>query len=148
MTLTNNYFSKQQLVCFSQNIEYSKIDILKLWHHLLKITTQIFLLFLIISKFLFIFFTWIISNQYLDTRLLWRGLYILETFLDGSRTFLNIGFWARLSGRPSKIIISTMAIVRQVSSEVIIFWEFSSIPKTSEPYERLFQLLSNVIFDT
>ena len=40
-----------------------------------------------------------------------------------------------------------MAIVRRVFSEVIIFWELPSIPKTSEPFEKLLELLSFVIFD-
>ena len=32
-------------------------------------------------------------------------------------------------------------------SEVINFWELLSIPKTSEPFEKLLELLSDVIFD-
>ena len=31
--------------------------------------------------------------------------------------------------------------------EVINFWELSSLPKTREPFEKLFQLLSDEIFD-
>ena len=50
-------------------------------------------------------------------------------------------------GRPSEIIIYAMAIVRRVSLEVIIFWELPSIPKTSEPFDKLLELLSDVIFD-
>ena len=46
----------------------------------------------------------------------------METFLNNSSTFLNFGFWERLKGRPSKIIISAIAIVRRVSLEVISFW--------------------------
>ena len=49
------------------------------------------------------------------------GIYVLETFLDNSSTFLNLGFWARLKGRPSEIIRSAIAIVRRVSLEVINF---------------------------
>ena len=37
---------------------------------------------------------------------------------------------------------------RQVSLEVINSWELPSIPKISEPFEKLFELLSNDIFDT
>ena len=33
-------------------------------------------------------------------------------FLDNSRTFLNIGFWAKLKEGPSDIIIPDVAIVR------------------------------------
>ena len=40
-----------------------------------------------------------------------------------------------------------MAIVRQVSLEVINFWELPSIPKTSEPFGKLLELISVVIFD-
>ena len=39
-----------------------------------------------------------------------------------------------------------MEIVRRVLLEVINFWELPSIPKTSEPFEKLFGLLSDVIF--
>ena len=31
--------------------------------------------------------------------------------------------------------------------EVIDFWELPSIPKTSEPFEELLDILSDVIFD-
>ena len=55
-------------------------------------------------------------------------------------------FWI-LKERPSEIIRSAIAIVRQVSLEVMNFWELSSIPKKSEPFENLFELLSDDIFD-
>ena len=48
---------------------------------------------------------------------------------------------------PSKIIIYDMEIVRQLSLEVINFWEMPSIPKTSEPFEKLLDLISVVRFD-
>ena len=38
-------------------------------------------------------------------------------------------------------------MVRQVSLEGINFWELPSIPKTSEPFENLLELISYVIFD-
>ena len=88
--------------------------------------------FLIIDKFLFMFCSWITSSSYLDMRFLLGRIYVLETILDNSSTFLNIGFWERLKGRPSEIITSAIAIVIQVSLEVINFWEFPSIPETSE----------------
>ena len=44
-------------------------------------------------------------------------------------------------------IRSVIAIVRRVSFEVINFWEFPSIPKISEPFEKLLDLLSDDIFD-
>ena len=47
------------------------------------------------------------------------GIYVLEMFLDNSSTFLNIGFWEILKERPYEIIRSDMAIVIQVSLEVI-----------------------------
>ena len=74
-------------------------------------------------------------------------IYFLETFIENSSTFLNIGFWARLKGRPSEIIRSDIAIVRQVSLEVINFWELPSIPKTSEPFEKLLELISDDVFE-
>ena len=40
-----------------------------------------------------------------------------------------------------------MEIVRRVSSEVINFWEFPSITKTSELFGKILELLSDVIFD-
>ena len=92
---------------------------------------------LIISKFLFVFCSWIKSSSSLDLRFMLGGIYVLETFLDNSSTFLNLGIWERLKGRPSEIIRSDMAIVRRVSLEVIIFWWFPSIPKTSEPFEKI-----------
>ena len=60
---------------------------------------------------------------------------------------MNLGFWERLKGRPSEIIRSAIAIVRQLSLEVINFWEFPSIPKIIEPFEKLLQVLSDDIFD-
>ena len=71
----------------------------------------------------------------------------LKRSFDKSSTFLNLGFWARLKGRPSEIIISTIEIVRRVSLEVIDFWSLSSIPKIREPFEKLLELLSDDIFD-
>ena len=75
------------------------------------------------------------------------GIYFLETFLDNSSTFLNLVFWERLKRRHSDIIISSFSMVRQVSLEGINFWELPSIPKTSEPFENLLELISYVIFD-
>ena len=103
--------------------------------------------FLIIAELLFIFCLWITSSSSLDMRFLLGGIYVLEKFLDNSSTFLNLGFWERLKGRPSEIIRSAIAIVRRVSLEVINFWELPSIPKTSEPFEKLLELLSCFIFD-
>ena len=103
--------------------------------------------FLITTKFLFVLCSWITSSSSLDMSFLVGIIYVLETFLDNSSTFLNIGFWDRLKERPSKVIISDVAIVRRVSLEVINFWEFLSIPKTIEPFEKLLDLLSVVIFD-
>ena len=40
-----------------------------------------------------------------------------------------------------------MAILRRLVLEVINVWEFTSIPKTSEPFEKLLEILSDVIFD-
>ena len=40
-----------------------------------------------------------------------------------------------------------MSIVRQVSLEVINFWDLPSIPKTSETFEKLLELFLVVIFD-
>ena len=93
------------------------------------------------------FCPWITSSSYLDMQFLWGGIYVLETFLDNSSTFLNIAFGERLKERPSEIMISTMEIVRWVSLEVINFLSLPSIPKTSEPFEKLCELLSVVIFD-
>ena len=75
------------------------------------------------------------------------GIYVFKTFLDNSSTFLNLGFGARLKGRPSEIIRSSIAIVRQVLLGVINFWELPSIPKISEPFEKLLELFSDDIFD-
>ena len=71
----------------------------------------------------------------------------METFIDNSITLFNLGFWERLKGSPSDIIISDIAIVRRASLEVINFWEFPSIPKTSEPFEKLLEVLSDDISD-
>ena len=49
------------------------------------------------------------------------GIYVLEMFLERSSTFLNLGFWEILKGRPSEIIRSDISIVRRVSLEVINF---------------------------
>ena len=103
--------------------------------------------FLIIAKFIFMFCSWITSSSSLDMSFLLGGIYVLETFLDKSGTLLNIGFWSRLKGRPSEIIIYAMEIVRRVLLEVINFWELPSIPKKGEPFEKLLELLSDVIFD-
>ena len=91
------------------------------------------------------FYSWITSSSSLDISFLLGGIYVLETFLDKSSTFLNLGFWEILKGRPSEIIRSAIAIVRQVSLEIINFWELP--PKTSEPFEKLLELLSYDIFD-
>ena len=40
-----------------------------------------------------------------------------------------------------------MEIVWRLLLEVIHFWKLPSIPKTSEPFEKLVELLSYVIFD-
>ena len=48
---------------------------------------------------------------------------------------------------PSEKIRSAMAVVRQVLLEVINFWSLPSIPKTSKPFEKLFELLLVIIFD-
>ena len=75
------------------------------------------------------------------------GTYVFKNFLDNSSTFLNLGLWARLKGRPYKIIISALAIVRQVSLEVINFWELPSTPKIIEAFEKLLEVLSDDKFD-
>ena len=93
--------------------------------------------FLIISKLLFIFCSWRTSSSSLDVSFLLGGIYVLEKFPENSRTLSNIGFWERLKGRPSEIIRSVFTTVRRVSLEVINFWEFPSIPKTSEPFEKI-----------
>ena len=80
-------------------------------------------------------------------RFLLGGIYVLETFLDNSSTFLNLGFWARLKGRHSEIMRSYIAIVIQVSLKVNNFCELQFIPKTSEPFGKLLELISVVIFD-
>ena len=73
---------------------------------------------------------------------------VLETFLENSSTFLNLGFWDILKGRPSEIIRSAIEILIRVSLEVIIFLELPSIPKTSETFEKIIELLSDDILDT
>ena len=60
---------------------------------------------------------------------------------------MNVDFWEILKVRTSDIIRSAMAIVKRVSLEVSDLWEFPSIPKTSELFEKLLELLSDVIFD-
>ena len=75
------------------------------------------------------------------------GIYVFKTSLDNFSTFLNHSFWSRIKGRPSEIIKSVISIVRRVSLEVINFLELPSIPKISEPFEKLLELLSDVIFD-
>ena len=93
------------------------------------------------------FCSWITSSSSLDMRFMLGGIYVLETFLEKPSTFLNLGFWEILKERPSEIIRSDMAILRWVLSEVIHFWSFLSITKTSEPFEKLLELISVVIFD-
>ena len=93
------------------------------------------------------FCSWKTSSSSLNMSFLLGGIYVLETFVDNSSTFLNIVFWEILNGRPSEIIRYAIAIVRRVSLEVINFWEFPSIPKTCEQFEKLLALLSDVIFD-
>ena len=78
--------------------------------------------FFIIAKFLFMFCSWITSISLSDLRFLLGGICVLETFLHKSSTFLNIGFLERLKRSPSQIIISVIAILRQVSLEAINFW--------------------------
>ena len=94
------------------------------------------------------FCSWITSSSYLGMSFMLGGIYVLETFLARSSIFLNLFFWERLKGKPFEIIRSDMAIVRRVSLEVIIFWEFLSISKTSEQFEKLPGLPSVVMFDT
>ena len=72
----------------------------------------------------------------------------MGTFLANSRTFLNIVFLWRLKETPSDIMRRAMAIVRRVLLEVIYFWELSSIPKISEPFDTFLELLPVVIFYT
>ena len=103
--------------------------------------------FLIIARFLFMFYSWITSSSSLDKSFLLGVIYVLEMFLDNSGTFLNLGFWDRLNGRPYNIIRYAIAILRRLSLEVINFWELPSIPKISEPFEKNLELLSDDIFD-
>ena len=93
------------------------------------------------------FCSWITSSSSLDMRFILGGIYVLETFLEKYNTFLNLGYWARSKEKPSEIIRPAMEIVRRFSSEVINFWELPSIPKTNEPFEKLLELLSVIIFD-
>ena len=93
------------------------------------------------------FCSWTTSSSSLDMRFLLGGIHVLETFLDNYIAFSDFGFWGRLKGRYSEIMRSDIAIVRQVLLEVINFWEFPSIPKTSEPFEKLLELVSDYIFD-
>ena len=71
----------------------------------------------------------------------------METFHDNSSTFLNLGFSERLNGRPFDIIEYSFAIVKQVLLEIISSCEFPSIPNISENFEKLLELLADVIFD-
>ena len=106
--------------------------------------------FYIISKLLFMFCSWITSSTSLDMRFLLGGLHVLETSLVNSSIFLNIGFWWILKERPSEIIRSAVAIVRQVSLEVFHFWEFPSIQKQFNhlknflSYSQLLYLMHNL----
>ena len=93
------------------------------------------------------FCSWITSSSSLDMRFMLVLIYVLEKSLDNSSTFLNLGSLKRLKGSPSEIIRSAIAIVRRVLLEVIHFLELPSIPKTSEPFEKLLELLSDDIFD-
>ena len=93
------------------------------------------------------FCSWMTSSSYLGVSFLLGGIYFLDTLLDKSDTFLNLGFWERLNRRPSEIIRSAIAIVRRVSLDVTNSWEFPSKPKTSDPFEKLLKLLSDYIFD-
>ena len=87
------------------------------------------------------FCSWITSSSSLDMIFLLGGIHFLKTFLDNSSTFLNIGFWERMKGRPSEIIRSDIAIVRRVSLEVISFWELPSNPKIGVPFETLLVMM-------
>ena len=60
---------------------------------------------------------------------------------------MNFGFWEILKGRPSEIIRFAIATLRWVSLEVFNFGELPSIPKISETFEKLLELLSDDIFD-
>ena len=92
-------------------------------------------------------FSWITSSSSLDMSFILGGIHVFKKFLDNSSTFLNLGFWARLRGRNSDIIRSAIAIVIRVSLEAINFWEFPSIPKISEPFEKLLEVISDDKFD-
>ena len=69
-------------------------------------------------------YSWITSSSYLYMSFLLGGIYVLETFLDNSSTFLNLVFWERLKVRPSETMRSVMKILRRVSLEVTNSWEF------------------------
>ena len=75
---------------------------------------NIFASFLIISKFPFMLCLQITSSSSLDMSFMLGVIYVLETFLHNSSTFLNLIFWGRLKEIPSEKIISAMVIVRQV----------------------------------
>ena len=54
--------------------------------------------FLIVDKLLFMFYSWITYSSYLGIIFLLGGIYVLETFLEKSSTFLSLGLWERLKG--------------------------------------------------
>ena len=60
---------------------------------------------------------------------------------------MNIGFWEILKVIPYEIIGSAFAIVKRVLLEVINIWELPSIPKISEPFGKILELLSDDKFD-
>ena len=119
MNLTYQNFPKQQLVCRIHYIQKVHLDIVAPSPK--NNNPNMSAYYLIINKFLFMLCSLIRSSSSLDISFLLGGIYVLETFLDNSSTFLNIGFWGRLKGRPSEIIRSATAIVRQVSLEVVNF---------------------------
>ena len=111
--LDNQRFQKIILYVSPQKLEYSTMEILKLLHHLLKLSSQIYMLpFLIISKLLLMLCLWLTWSISLGVRFLPGEIYVLETSLVSSRTLLNLGFWERLKERLSEIIISSMEIIR------------------------------------
>ena len=75
------------------------------------------------------------------------GIYVFNTLLENSNTFLNLVFLERLKGRPSEIIRSAIEIVIQVSLEVFSFSQLPSIAKISETLEILLEVLSDDKFD-
>ena len=121
MILTINYFQNRNCYIFRRryifNNGHPEIVALSPKNNNPNISAS----FLIIYKFLFVFCSKITSSSSLVMSFLFVGMYVLETFLDNSSTFLNIDFWERLKGRPSEIIRSAMAIVRRVLLEVINF---------------------------